>query len=187
MIAFVSFGRSLVFAMSARSPEKPTDRTWNPRTSAGRRSATERPNDPQGATLPCPWPRLGVSGPSRCVPDGEATRGERKNGGRDEFQVAEGVIRNCREGERSSVMGEPPRGVSPPDNQRPARSPPCRTDDEPTNNQRGTNETDDARSVSGDSVGLWSERFDDCSGRGAGAWRSPFPEAPESPTHQQPQ
>ncbi len=123
MSGVVSFGPSSVTTKRDKSVEKAAKRTANRENRIKRRSGPESLTDPRPATVPAPHPSLGVTRRSRRVSGQARLRRGGKEGCRGGFCVAGGLIGDCRGGERSSVMGEPPRGGFPPDNQRPACSP----------------------------------------------------------------
>ena len=103
----------------ARKAEKAGQMAPEGDSSSDRRSGRESPTDPRPATVPLPRPRLGDSGPSRHVPGGEASKGERGEGCRGGNSGLPRELDCVAEvGERAPVLGNP-YGVSP---LRPART-----------------------------------------------------------------
>ena len=177
MSAVVSYGRSLVTTNAVRSAPRLAIPTVIRADWGARRSATERRVDPRPATVPAPQPSVGDTRVSRWVSGHETPPRDGEEGCRGGFWAAEAQIRECRMGERSSVMGEAPTGRSPAvTNDQPAL-PRSDTGATPARQRRAParNESRAARRVSG------GEGFQVAFPSQAGAWRSPRQRLPSRP------
>lgn len=179
MSAVVSYGRSLVTTNAVRSAPRLAIPTVIRADWGARRSATERRVDPRPATVPAPQPSVGDTRVSRWVSGHETPPRDGEEGCRGGFWAAEAQIRECRMGERSSVMGEAPTGRSP-----------ALTNDQPAlplrnqrPNRRGTNGTNGAGQFRAARDVLWTERFDGDSGHVAGLGGPLFQRLPSRPPH----
>lgn len=143
-----------------------------------RRSATERRACPLTATVPHPQPPVGDTRGSRPVAGQETRLGDGETGCR-------GWILACREswdglpgGGARAGLGETPRGFSPEGPARTGALPLSDTGATPARQRRALARMDSFGWLGGS----LDRQFDDDSRHVAGAWRSPFPEAPEPPT-----